>query len=597
MLSTVTGSPFGLPGRLLAIAGDPSGKFVYVVTSDGSLSAFTVDSLAGTLTPVSGSPYTISGQSDGYSPAGRILSIDPTGKYLYAAGGSQLYGFAIDASSGALSAITGSPFMATSVGAVAVDPSGHYLVASSRTESWVYAIDSSTGALTAYGSGVSGCGGNRMTFEPSGHFLYGAVGSGISACSFSSGTLSVVSGSPLASTSGAYFMGIAAHPSGSFLYATDNTCANGGSSNRLYGYVIDPSTGALTAIGGSPFTLPGSSGCYYDEDVAAEASGNFLYTVDANYGTAAYKVNAQTGALTLASSSFTGPAALTLTTVPNAISSTATLTGLQIVPATAQIATSTLGKQYQFTLKGTFSDGSTGFLTGSATWSSSDTGVATIAAGLTTSTGYGTTMITATVNGVSATATLTVTTPTLTSITVTPQSTTIYKGTAIQLKASGLYADGSSVDLTNSVTWTSSDTTIATVSAKGLVQSLALGNATISAADTVTGTASLNIVTAFTWGATGSNGTSASVSSGGSANFGLSLAPDHNFAGLVTFACSNLPPNATCSVNPPSATLANGSAANVNVTITTGQTLSGQIRRKPLELNLALLTLPVTGFT
>jgi len=116
-----------------------------------------------------------------------------------------------------------------------------------------------------------------------------------------------VSGSPLASTSGASFTGIAAHPSGSFLYATDSTCVDGGSSNRLYGYVIDPSTGALTAIGGSPFTLPGSSGCYYDEDVAAEASGNFVYTVDANDGVAAYKVNSQTGALTLASSSFTGP--------------------------------------------------------------------------------------------------------------------------------------------------------------------------------------------------------------------------------------------------------------------------------------------------
>jgi 6-phosphogluconolactonase len=177
-LSTVSGSPFGLPGRLLAIAGDPSGKFVYVVTTDGSLSAFTVDSLAGTLTPVSGGPYTISGTSGGYSPTGRILSIDPTGKYLYTAGGSQLYGFAIDASSGALSAIADSPFTATSASAVAVDPSGHYLVTSSGTESWVYTIDSSTGALSAYGSGVSGCGGNRMTFEPSGHFFTARWGRG-----------------------------------------------------------------------------------------------------------------------------------------------------------------------------------------------------------------------------------------------------------------------------------------------------------------------------------------------------------------------------------------------------------------------------------
>jgi hypothetical protein len=35
----------------------------------------------------------------------------------------------------------------------------------------------------------------------------------------------------------------------------------------------------------------GGRGCY-DEDVAAEASGNFVYTVNANYRTASYKVNA-----------------------------------------------------------------------------------------------------------------------------------------------------------------------------------------------------------------------------------------------------------------------------------------------------------------
>jgi trimeric autotransporter adhesin len=586
-LSTASGTPLSAGGQVLAIAAHPSGKFAYVATANGTVSAYTVDSYAGTLTPIPGSPFATSGGN----PA--ALAIDPAGKYLYAAGGNQLYGFAIDSSSGALSALPGSPYSSTGALGVAVDPSGQYLVVSNGSGAWTYAITSSTGALTAVSSMVPGCGGTRIAFEPSGHFLYGSYG-GITACSFSStsGGLMPVSGSPFGS--GLNISGVAAHSSGAFLYASENNCVNNGPSTWLHGYVINPSSGALTAITGSPFALPGGSGCYYDEDVATEASGKFVYTVDANYGTAAYTVNQSTGALTLASSSFysSSPGAFTVTTVPNAISSTATLTGLQIVPGTAQIGTSTLGKQYQFTVKGTYSDGSTGFLTGSATWTSSSPSVATIAAGLATSTGYGTTTITAAYSGVSTTATLTVTTPALTSISVTPQSTTIYNGTAIQLKATGLYADGSSVDLTNSVTWSTSNNTIATVSAQGLVQSLAIGNVTVSAVDTVTGTTSVNVVAAFSWGATGSNGTSASVTSGGSANFGLALAPTQSFAGLVTFACSNPPSNSTCSVDPPSAILANGLSANVTVTITTGQTLTGQNQQKTLRWNLALAILP-----
>ena len=491
VLSQAAGTPFAAGAQVLAIAGHPSGKFAYAATSNGTVAAFTVDSYTGTLTPIPGSPFVSTAGAGGVT----ILAIDPAGKYLYEAQGNQLYAFSVDSGSGALSAVEGSPYSTTDAVAVAVDPSDQYLVVSNGSGAWVYAITSGTGALTAVNSMTPGCGGASMTFEPSGHFLYGTYG-GITACSFSStsGGLAPVSGSPFGSGTG--FSGVAAHPSGLFLYASDLNCVDNGPSNWLYGYAIDSSSGALTAIDGSPFALPGSSGCYYDEDVAAEASGNFVYTVDANYGAAAYKVNQSTGALTLASGSFSSPGAETLTTVPNAISSTATLTGLQIVPATAQIATSTVGKQYQFTLKGTFSDGSTGFLTGSASWTSSNQTVATVAAGLATSTGYGTTTITATVNGVSTTATLTVTAPALTSINVTPQSTTIYDGTALQLKATGLYADGSSVDITNSVTWTSANTTIATVSATGLVQSLAIGNVTISAADTVTSSASVSVVAA-----------------------------------------------------------------------------------------------------
>jgi hypothetical protein len=114
--------------------------------------------------------------------------------------------------------------------------------------------------------------------------------------------------------------------------------------------------------------------------------------------------------------------------------------------------------------------------------------------------GYGTTTITATVGGQLTTASLTVAEPPLSSITVAPSTVTVYQGTAIQLTATGQYADGSSVDVTNTVTWNSSNTSAATVSAGGLVQSVGLGTATISATmQSITGASLLTVVPPFAW--------------------------------------------------------------------------------------------------
>ena len=170
-LTNASGTPFATSVQILAFAAHPSGKFVYVASGNGTLAAFTVDSFVGTLTPVSGSPY-YTAQASVVS-AGTILAIDPAGKFLYLAGSNSLYAFTIDASSGALSVVLGSPFSSSGASAVAIDPSGKYLIALSGSGTLAsYAIDGGTGALTAAGSVVSGCGGFFMAFEPSGHFLY-----------------------------------------------------------------------------------------------------------------------------------------------------------------------------------------------------------------------------------------------------------------------------------------------------------------------------------------------------------------------------------------------------------------------------------------
>jgi hypothetical protein len=151
--------------------------------------------------------------------------------------------------------------------------------------------------------------------------------------------------------------------------------------------------------------------------------------------------------------------------------------------------------------KGTFSDGTTQNITNAVTWTSSIPAVATINGGLATGQSGGAAVITAQQGSVSGSANLVVDSSPLISIQVTPANGTVAQQTAAQLTAIGTFADGSSQDLTNSVSWTSSPAAVATVSdavgTKGLAAGLSPGTATITAlfAGQV-GTASLSVTDA-----------------------------------------------------------------------------------------------------
>ena len=71
--------------------------------------------------------------------------------------------------------------------------------------------------------------------------------------------------------------------------------------------------------------------------------------------------------------------------------------------------------------------------------------------------------------------------PTLISITVVPASPSIAKGFVEQFTAFGTSSDGITQNLTNSVTWTSSTPSVASISSAGLATALAVGSTYISA--------------------------------------------------------------------------------------------------------------------
>jgi trimeric autotransporter adhesin len=88
--------------------------------------------------------------------------------------------------------------------------------------------------------------------------------------------------------------------------------------------------------------------------------------------------------------------------------------------------------------------------------------------------------------------------PNLIYITVTPTNPTISNGSALQFDAVGNYQDNDQADITTSVTWSSSNTLVSTISntsgSQGLATAVSAGTTTITATDPstkITGTAVL----------------------------------------------------------------------------------------------------------
>jgi trimeric autotransporter adhesin len=182
--------------------------------------------------------------------------------------------------------------------------------------------------------------------------------------------------------------------------------------------------------------------------------------------------------------SISGSASVTVTA--------ATLTSIQLSASQSGLAA---GLSEAITATGTYSNGTTQNINASVQWSSSNPAAATVSvAGVVLAVAPGSTTITATLNGVSATFALNVSVAVLQSITVTAPSSSFALGFNLQLTATGIYSDGSTQDLTSSVSWSSSDAAIAVVSNTGLVAGLVVGDITASASSQgITGSLAITV--------------------------------------------------------------------------------------------------------
>ena len=220
------------------------------------------------------------------------------------------------------------------------------------------------------------------------------------------------------------------------------------------------------------------------------------------------------------------------------------LTSIQVSPANSTLD---IGQTQQFTAVGTFSDGNTRDLTNLVTWSSSNTTVAAISSsGLALSHGQGSSMISAnfnTADGLVTGATTLNVVVTLKSLTITPVNSSIANSTSLQLTAAGVFSDGSTHDLTASVTWTSSSAAIATVSSGGVVTGTGVGSATIAATQAGVSASTTVTVTAATLTAITITPPNSAIASGTSkqliATGNFSDGTTQNLTAFVTWTSSN----------------------------------------------------------
>src|SRR5579859_6220030 len=273
-----------------------AGRYAYVANQTAStISAFSIDSATGFLTPVPGSPFL----STGIAPV--ALAIDPNGTFLYAAyNASNSVGvFSINDATGALTVASFAIIAGASPAALAVDPTGRYLFVANSGSNTVSVFALQNGAATPV-SGSPFAAGNQpagLQTDPSGNFLYvtdfsGAVS--VLAIDGATGELTRISGSPFGAGAGA--AAIAMAPSGTLAYVANESAAT------ISAYSVDTSTGALTASG-TPLSTASAP-----RSIVVDPAGNFAYVtnVTSSGDVATYAIAPSNGALTLSSTAIAG---------------------------------------------------------------------------------------------------------------------------------------------------------------------------------------------------------------------------------------------------------------------------------------------------
>jgi 6-phosphogluconolactonase (cycloisomerase 2 family) len=342
------GSPVPAGTEPQQVVLDTTGKFAFVAnTGSDDLSSYLVNP-EGDLTSL-GAAITV-------GDAPKMPTIDPLNRFLFVpnSGSDTISVFALNSSTGALTAVAGSPFL-TDINpqAASLDSQGRFVWVNNLSAGTVsmYFLNAVSGFLTptahsplnvgaspqsvtfqtvglkfiAYvpnsGSGgggvvsafevettsgdvlvpvlgspfIAGTSPNPVTIDPAGKFALvsntGSSNVSVYTIDSSTGALSVVSGSPF--PTGITPQQVTIHPNGNFAYISNTTV--GTTFGSVSAFSIDQSSGVLTAMAGSPFPTGGSQ----PQRVTVDPTGKFAFVSNLNTDTiAVFSIDQTTGVLT-----------------------------------------------------------------------------------------------------------------------------------------------------------------------------------------------------------------------------------------------------------------------------------------------------------
>jgi DNA-binding beta-propeller fold protein YncE len=235
-------------------------EYAYVANQgSNTISAYRINAITGVLTPLAGSPF-----AAGVAPTS--VTVNPAGTFAYVAnsGDNTISAYRINAAMGTFTQVYGSPF------AAGKDPE---FVTLNPAGTFVYVANDGSGTISAYRINAA------------------------------TGALTQVHDSPFASGRGPQLVTI--NLAGTFAYVANakSVIDNPNSNGSISAYRINTTTGALAEVTGSPFAAGANS-----SSVTINSTNTFAYILN-NPGTgngsiSAYRINATTGALTPIGSPF-----------------------------------------------------------------------------------------------------------------------------------------------------------------------------------------------------------------------------------------------------------------------------------------------------
>jgi 6-phosphogluconolactonase len=304
-----------LPGPSISLGlTSVSNQFLYASdTHNAQIDGFSINQTTGALTALAGSPFstgTLSVPGALAAPPGDLGS-SPGSSLLYATDSGTIDMFTISAA-GVPTALSGSPFVPGVGFSIVVDPSGNFLYAADDDPpGGIFAFTTdSAGALAPVPDSPFTIPGQTvadslpMGIVDNGSYVYAALSQSNQIAAFSiasGGTLTPVPNSPFPAGTAPSAVAFA----GNFLYAIN------ASDGTISGYSIDPATGVLTPLSGSPFAIVGFS-------MATDYFGQHLYLAGLT-GIQAFSIDSTSGAFTPVTGSpfpATGAALLTVVQIP-----------------------------------------------------------------------------------------------------------------------------------------------------------------------------------------------------------------------------------------------------------------------------------------